>query len=172
MTKRCCMCQADKALEEFHRYGLARDGRQRYCKACKAENYRRRKASGKIGAYLNANRKQIERGQRSKPSSRPRYTREYRRAYRLEKGDDLHFRMKEKARAVVSSAIRSGLLVVMACEKCGRPPSSDERKQVIEAHHHKGYTMEHALDVQWLCRHPCHRLADRELSAEPTKEIR
>lgn len=65
-----------------------------------------------------------------------------------------------KARNAVSRAIKSGLLTIGLCTRCDRPPSTSG-KQIIEAHHHKGYDPENHLEIIWLCR-PCHALANRK----------
>ena len=52
---------------------------------------------------------------------------------------------KDLARARVHYAKKTGKLITKPCEVCG----SDKN---IEAHHHKGYLPENALDIIWLCR--------------------
>lgn len=69
-------------------------------------------------------------------------------------------RERARARAAVWKAVGSGAVAVPgACEACGA--SGD-----LEAHHHQGYTAEHAIDVRWLCG-PCHRQAHRR-SVDPS----
>jgi len=59
---------------------------------------------------------------------------------------------KIKSRKSVCHALTSGRLSKGVCEVCG----SDK----VQAHHHKGYAPEFALDIQWLCmKH--HREADK-----------
>ena len=54
--------------------------------------------------------------------------------------------------SAVANALREGRLSKPdACNECGRD------KHLV-AHHHLGYTADHQLDVQWLCR-PCHKAA-------------
>lgn len=48
------------------------------------------------------------------------------------------------ARAAVNRNKRRGKIQGHSCEVCGDTKS--------EAHHHKGYSPEHALDVRWLCK--------------------
>jgi hypothetical protein len=47
------------------------------------------------------------------------------------------------ANNAVTNAVAAGILTRLPCMVCGKK---------AEAHHHKGYTKEHWLDVQWLCR--------------------
>lgn len=42
----------------------------------------------------------------------------------------------------------------MNCPQCGRTVR-------VDAHHHRGYTGEHSLDIVWLCRR-CHLAAHRK----------
>ena len=65
------------------------------------------------------------------------------------------------ARNMVRRAIIRGELVPSdMCEQCGKTPIRKKRRP-IEAHHHNGYSDEHALDVIWLCA-SCHKLAHPE----------
>jgi hypothetical protein len=55
-----------------------------------------------------------------------------------------------KARGQVTYALTTGRLCKpMFCERCG----AVTRK--LDAHHHRGYSRKHALDVIFVCR-PCH----------------
>ena len=57
-------------------------------------------------------------------------------------------------RKEVRCAIRRGELVPhTVCEQCGK--SATKNGRTLDAHHHNGYSLEHILDVQWLCR-SCH----------------
>jgi len=63
---------------------------------------------------------------------------------------------KKQAREAVRLAIKKGKLVrPRKCQECG---DSSHR---IEAHHHKGYELDHRLDVIFLCT-PCHRHHDKK----------
>ncbi len=75
--------------------------------------------------------------------------------------NNVRFRSKhsdiKRAWWIVRRAIDEGKLIrPLKCQRCGTSDS------IIEAHHWRGYSDEHILDVQWLCR-SCHRMADRKL---------
>lgn len=55
---------------------------------------------------------------------------------------------KLHARMAARKAVKAGVIKKEPCMVCGDPKS--------EGHHHKGYSKEHELDVQWFCRkhHP------------------
>ena len=67
------------------------------------------------------------------------------------KGREVRRRIEKKvvadgcrsAYTAVWRAKAAGLLVKRPCEVCGTENS--------QAHHHKGYSNEHRLDVRWLC---------------------
>lgn len=91
--------------------------------------------------------------------------------------NDQAFRQKEKARAAVKRAIEGGRLVREACSACGRPPGKPAGRQVIQAHHPRGYDEDRILDIEWLCT-ACHGKAhagkDRpvRLTIEPKNQRR
>jgi hypothetical protein len=60
---------------------------------------------------------------------------------------------KIAARKAVARAISNGHLLKDKCEVC--------ESSVVEAHHYKGYSREHWLTVQWLCK-KCHAKQHRE----------
>jgi len=62
-------------------------------------------------------------------------------------------RLKESMRARLRRAVKSGKVKKTRCAVCGVVE--------VEAHHHRGYTSETALDVKWLCRE--HHLATEEM---------
>lgn len=62
---------------------------------------------------------------------------------------DPAYRLRVQARKAVQGAVLAGILVRPAsCPECGKTC-------VPHAHHHKGYSREHWLDVVWLCA-KCH----------------
>jgi hypothetical protein len=60
-------------------------------------------------------------------------------------GDKHKYTMEQKKEAgnKVNSAIKFGHLIRQPCIICGEPNAN--------AHHHKGYSEEHQLDIVWLC---------------------
>lgn len=63
---------------------------------------------------------------------------------------DYSSEQRERANRMDRDAVKAGILI--------RPDTCDECKNQrpeIHGHHHNGYSDEHALDVQWLCR-DCH----------------
>lgn len=67
---------------------------------------------------------------------------------------------KIEARKAVASKIRSGELTPRPCVQCGENPGTENGKQIIQAHHHNGYSVNRRLDIVWLCRR-CHRKEHR-----------
>lgn len=57
-------------------------------------------------------------------------------------------KLKKRVRQKVQMAVLRGKLKKQPCEVCG--------SNKVEAHHHKGYSRETALDVRWFCKahHP------------------
>lgn len=51
---------------------------------------------------------------------------------------------KTRAYNKVQWALRTGKLTKQPCEACGTA--------ITQAHHHRGYSDEYALDVKWLCK--------------------
>lgn len=62
-------------------------------------------------------------------------------------------RQRAVARKYVNNRVKRGLMNRLPCVVCGDPKS--------QAHHHKGYSKEHAADVIWLCL-PHHLEAERK----------
>ncbi len=65
-------------------------------------------------------------------------------------------RQKAVARRYVKTRVDRGHMEKLTCAVCGDPNS--------QAHHHNGYSKEHALDVVWLCQNH-HLEAERKLKA-------
>jgi hypothetical protein len=77
---------------------------------------------------------------------------------------------KRYARRKVTRLVSLGILVPPeSCEKCGKVPVRNKRRP-IEAHHHKGYDGDNAIDVQWLCA-SCHKLAHPETNTWTPERI-
>ena len=77
--------------------------------------------------------------------------------YDLKRLATLDGQLKKKAHNAVMVAVRDGKLNPEPCFMCWVYPA--------QAHHHLGYTEEHKLDVQWLCK-KCHAQIHREPKME------
>ena len=146
-TKKCALCGAVKALQEFHRWSLSSDGRRAQCKECRrrssAEYYDRNKETIKkrVALYKMLNRDRINQWERAR---------------------NKRHATRKAARTAVANAVKSGRLFVGCCEMCGAVPSVVNGRQIIEAHHHKGYDIKNWLTFRWLCR-VCHIAEDRKI---------
>lgn len=77
---------------------------------------------------------------------------------------------RQYARRKVVRWVAMGKLVPPTiCEECGKEPVRKKRRP-IEAHHHKGYDGENAVDVKWLCA-SCHKLAHPETNVWTPERI-
>ena len=80
------------------------------------------------------------------------------RKWKLNKGSWKHMtldqRQKAVARRYVKTRVDRGHMKKLPCAVCGNPD--------VQAHHHKGYSKEHALDVVWLC-YPHHLEAELKM---------
>lgn len=150
MLKLCSTCKI-----EFNALATAKN-----CLNCRKEANRLRKnARSKVHYIENRERilkyhRQYEKTpQRKKTYQKFRSTEKYR-----EYARNRYHKMseqKKKARYFVTNAIRDGKIIrPEICERC-------KNKGRIEAHHHKGYSIRHWLDIQWLCT-PCHKLIERK----------
>ncbi len=110
MTKECRVCHNSKNINDFYRDKTKRDGYQNSCKKCDNE---------RTAKYHQAH---------------PEKPNEVKLAYIAK------FPNRQKARTLVSQAIKKGLLVRKKCEIC----ESDKSQA-----HHDDYTK--PLDVRWLC---------------------
>jgi len=138
-TKTCSKCSKEKPLTEFPlRKHSSRDGYYAYCKRCRQD-------------WLNAWRITAS-GSKSIKNSRSKETWKQNHL-QAAKRHQSKYPDRRRARYMVVNAVRSGRLIKPdACEKC-------LRVRKVQSHHHLGYSLEHALDVQWLCIR-CHREAD------------
>jgi hypothetical protein len=130
--KLCFKCQRTKPQEEFYRHSRMADGRLGKCKDCTKTDVRANRVAKR--AYYSA----YERTRHARPERR-RKKREYERQHRRLYPD------RERARAMVGRAIRTGKLTRQPCQVCGNPKT--------EAHH-SDYSQ--PLKVKWLCFR-CHR---------------
>jgi len=76
---------------------------------------------------------------------RSRAKKDYAKAWRQGHRDDALFR--DRARARVRYAVKTGRLIPQPCEVCGVEPYRNERRYVQA--HHEDYSK--PLDVRWLC---------------------
>jgi hypothetical protein len=162
--KQCFKCERTLPLEYFYRHKAMGDGRLGKCKQCTRRDVRenRRKNSEYYKAYDKSRASRPDRvAARLEYSSTERGREVHRKACRkysrTDKGRIPGSRWrasnpeKRQAHNLVASALKSGRLVALPCERCGE-----------KAHaHHDDYSK--PLDVRWLC--PLHH-------AERHKELR
>lgn len=141
MNKQCFKCSKHKPITEFYKHPGMADGRLNKCKECNKHDVKENYAK-KLEHYT-AYEKQPER--RVKAYARHR-------AYaKTPAGKEAHQRgterfssrhpLKRNAHIITGNAIRDGILIKQACEKCGSVVK-------IEAHH-DDYNK--PLKVRWLC---------------------
>ncbi len=125
----------------------------KYLKEWKRRNPEKVKAYGKTYARKHAAKIRVrskKHYEKNKAKVIARSTARNRQAYKLDSRPYI-------ARAALYVAVKLGKIKrPKACERCGTS------KHRIEGHHHKGYSKEFELDVQWLCP-SCHRYADQLL---------
>ncbi len=144
--KQCPRCGKTKTSSAFAKCLSKKDGLQANCKRCRKAICRRWNISDEGRAYYNAYAKSDKgRAQRAAhartPKAKARVTR-----YKASRRGTGEF----EARAAVNHAVEKGRMPrarTLRCRHCG--------KQAHSYHHHKGYAVEHHLDVIPLC-HQCH----------------
>lgn len=126
MEKKCFKCKLFKDLEDFYPHPRMKDGHLNKCKECnkKDTNNRYYKDFDKIQKYEK---------EREQTDHRKQKKLEYQRKRRALNPE------KNKARQIVSNAIRYGKLKKQPCEICG------EKAQA----HHEDYSK--PLEIKWLC---------------------
>lgn len=164
--KNCCTCRRTLPIEQFHRNKSQGDGRDPRCKECRSReaaernarpHVKKRRAETARKRYLKK-REQILRqtsayaktptgravnARCSKAWERTPEARAWRRTWKQMNPE------KAKAYSALHTALRSGQIAKpKSCQKCGATGR-------ISGHHHKGYSPEHQLDVEWLC-YKCH----------------
>lgn len=148
--KKCCKCKETKYLSDFYKDKNRKDGRQRYCKTCKAEYQQ-----SEIGkASLRKSVKKYSQSEHGKAVIHKRekayYQTDHGKKVRVKKTDRMRkkYPLKHKARNAVWFAVQSGKLTrPTTCSNCN---TAHPR---IEAHH-DDYAQ--PLLVRWFCP-PCHR---------------
>lgn len=125
--KTCFKCNVTKPLEDFYKHPGMTDGRLGKCKECNKKDVRENRTSHReqYAAYEK---------ERFQKSGRKQKVLEYQKRRRAKHPQ------KNRARAIVGKAIKSGKLTRQPCEVCGELKS--------EAHH-DDYSK--PLDVRWLC---------------------
>ena len=92
----------------------------------------------------------LERKRRER-KARPEYQRDRKRYWRANNPEALA-RIRSAGHAVEKALKNGSLSKPRRCARCDKP-------RTLEAHHHKGYSPEHWLDVRWLCS-TCHAIED------------
>jgi len=136
--KTCFKCGAFKPLGEFYAHPQMADGHLNKCKECT-------KFDVKLWAGATPELRRAYELRRNKTDSRKAARLNYLKQQRAK------YPEKNRARAHVSYAIRTGNIKRQPCEACGSLKSQA---------HHEDYSR--PLDVRWLC-FPHHREADRKL---------
>lgn len=131
VVKTCFVCGATLPIDDFYRHPQMADGHLNKCKECcktQAHKYRRLKTE-----YW----REYDRQRNQTPERKSL-------AYQTTKKLRQLYPERNKARAIVGKAIRSGQLQRQPCALCGATRT--------EAHH-PDYSK--PLEVVWVCR-PCH----------------
>jgi hypothetical protein len=121
--------------------------RGQVCKSCFNAKLREKYATDP--AFAGARNLYDRRAYANDPEKKLAYTRAYAKAHpekviKSIKRYQAENPEKVAAHRAVARARSAKTLIRQACEECGSP--------VSYAHHHLGYSPEHHLDVQWLCR--------------------
>jgi hypothetical protein len=147
--KTCRGCDTQKPKECFYKHKQMADGRLNFCKECvRARVSRHRTANlGTIQEYDRA-RGLLPHRKADKAARAHKYAGKY------EPFKKRHPK-KRAAHIVVGNAVREGILVPQACERCSYGIG-------VQAHH-EDYSK--PLDVIWLCTR-CHGERHREINAE------
>tara|TARA_R110000803_G_C11758237_1_gene293552 strand:- start:45 stop:473 length:429 start_codon:yes stop_codon:yes gene_type:complete len=121
--KTCFKCGVEKPLTEFHKHPQMKDGRVNKCKICNNKDVRENRAVN-VEYYREYDR---ARGNRQTDEARKKYA--------------LAYPIANKARNMVSNAVRDKRLFREPCEVCNTE---------ISVHaHHDDYSK--PLNVRWLC---------------------
>lgn len=169
--KKCLHCKRSKLTHLFSNDRKRPDGKYPYCKACVRRTYHERYAWKEQTPEYKARHKAWR---DARPEWALAQSRKYEEANRAKRRKDKRdryakFRAEECARAkrvrekfkdhcrarwALAQQIRYHGLKKKPCEDCGT-------RMRVQAHHHKGYSRAHWLDVIWLCP-PCHGRRHRE----------
>lgn len=139
--KECFKCKTIKPLSEFYKHDKMADGHLNKCKVCAKEDASKHRTENieKVRAY------DRERGRNPERIAATVAT------VRAWRDQD---KRRSAAHNAVAKALRQGLLLRAACERCG------SEKSVA---HHDDY--DKPLDIMWLCQ-PCHKQRHKELKSD------
>lgn len=141
MKKTCSQCKLVKPVSDFNKRALSSDGYRSDCKECQRNNNQSYYHEG--GGKQGKQDYYIEHREELLPK------------LRLKGGKQKYNPEKSPARIAVYRAVKSGKLSKPSkCSSCGI-------KCDPQAHHKNGYSKEHYLDIDWLCR-ICHEKADNK----------
>lgn len=139
--KTCTTCKKQKPVSDFNKRALSSDGYKSYCRECQrnmSNNY-----------YHNG------KGKSNKQDYYIKHRDQLLPKLRLKGGKQKYNPEKAPARIAVYRAVKSGKLSKPAiCSECGISCTP-------QAHHKNGYSKDHYLDIDWLCRN-CHEKADNK----------
>ncbi len=126
-TKACKTCHVAKPMEEFHRHGLAKDGRRHSCKSCSTRK-------------LIANKQTLSRDDLA--AGHERHLANNHCAVKRWQAANVE---AVRAKSAVHRALKTGVLAKP--KRCQAYRCKSRAK--LEAHHH---SYENPLSVTWLCR--------------------
>lgn len=133
--KTCSKCKETKPMSEFYKDRSKKDGLRSWCKSCFKRYRKSEKSKACDKAY-----KQSENGKATMKQFNARHPN-----YR-------------KAMQAVNNAVAAGRLPrpdTLLCSYCPKPAQ--------QYHHHKGYELEHWLDVVPVCLE-CHRTIHKKIA--------
>lgn len=139
--KTCFKCRCSKPLTEFYKHSQMGDGHLGKCKECTKTDVKqnRLREVERVRAY-----DRMRASQPHRVASRTKYTEIYRKTNPK----------RARANAMVTRAVRAGLLKKQPCWVCGEKALA----------HHPDY--DSPLDVVWLCQ-PHHKQAHALVANEP-----
>ncbi len=151
-TKRCFKCLSEKPLSDFYKHSQMSDGRLNKCKECTKADVTKNRLD-KLEHYRSFDRQRASNPERVAARKAYEKTPEGKAAVaRANQKYRSRNPRKDKARAAVARAIKSGKLKRQPCFICGESAHA----------HHPDYDRE--LDVTWLC--PEHHKAAHRAAAE------
>lgn len=150
----CAKCKEYKVRLLFSPSKVSRDGLQPWCKKCVASD----KKAWRNYSEENRERDRLQR-QRHNLTDKAKATRKRFRS-------TAEHKLRHAARTTVRVAIEAG--IITKPDTCSMADHGGPCKGRIEGHHHNGYSLEHWLDVVWLCQSH-HRMIEE--CSRPTSAI-